>query len=149
MAIQTYIIQELGKRIKNDGLLWRTAEPDYFVELLTEKANTMDSSSVSDTTALEIVLLSLQALLNHKLGHKSFNRDYKRLNKELFSEQHMLLNEMEHILDTAIQDLAKQSPIPVDITRPGHLQQVKKTEQAPLIFKTMLYRFLPILQTSY
>ncbi len=145
MTIQTYIIQEFSERIKNEGLLWRTAEPDFFVELLIEKANTLDSSGVNRAAALEIVLLSLQALLNHKLGYKSFNKDYKRLNKELFSEQHMLVHEVKHILDDAIHDIAKQPLIPVDTTHDTQHLHIKDNEQAPPIFKNMLYRFLPTL----
>lgn len=145
------IYSTLKENIKQEGLFWRIARPDTFVDLLMLQAGKASKHGIDDKLAIEVVLIAVKAIINGKLGVKDFTTDYEQLNKELFDEQNLILNEIEGIISYGLlKSETKVNPLPVsdDLNYFKVLNNLELENYSLEVFERILETFLSYIKSK-
>lgn len=133
------------EHVEYEGLFWRIARPDTFVDLLMLQAGRARKIGIDDKLAVEVILISVKALVNETLGIKDYTTDYKQLNKELFAERDTIRTEANRILR---ENLLKLKAKPISLTLADELNYFKVLNNLEIdsyamdVFENVLITFL-------
>jgi len=98
MNTANFILEAFNKDIKLQGLFWRISSENTFVDLLMLEAHKATNKGIDIDLALNVIIISLKAIINNKYGRLDSRLDFKHLNNILVSEHEMILQDTTNIL---------------------------------------------------
>jgi len=149
-----YILQQLEDNLEQEGFFWRLARPETFIDLLKIQAGKSSTTGINDQLALEVILITLKALINNRLGIKEYTSDYKKMNKELFEQQDPIRRQAENILSDSLLKLEDIPKISAEAEAdPLHyfevLNNIEKDNYSVAIFENILTTFLRYIRIKH
>lgn len=93
-----FILEAFNKDIESQGLFWRINSQNTFVDLLMLEAHKAANKGINKDLAINVVIISLKAIINNKYGRLDSKLDFKDLNIILVSEQERMLQDITNIL---------------------------------------------------
>jgi|GEM_PF-1409489 len=144
MDVQKRILQHFENNVDQEGLFWRMARLDTFMDLLMLQAGKASTNGIDEKLALSVILIAIKALVNAKLGVKGYSFDYKRLNKELFNEKETIRAEVENLVSTGLEPEydVKKKPLYNELSYFDVLNNLNIDDYSIGVFEHVLHTFL-------
>lgn len=98
MNTEKFVLEAFKKDIKAQGLFWRISSQNTFVDLLMLEAHKAANKGINIDLAINVVIISLKAIINNKYGKLDSTLDFKHLNAILISEHERILQDITDIL---------------------------------------------------
>jgi hypothetical protein len=150
MDVQKRILQQFENDVEQEGLFWRMARLDTFIDLLMLQAGKASKNGIDEKLALSVILIALKALVNTKLGVKDYSFDYKRLNKELFNEKGAIYTEVHSLVSVGLglENEAKKPPLYDESSYLEVLNNLNIDNYSLEVFENVLLTFLSYLKSK-
>ena len=147
ITTKNYLLQQLTDNLEQEGYFWRLARAETFIDLLKFQAGKSSTAGLSDQLAVDVILITLKALINNNLGVEEFTSDYKKLNKKLFQQQDFIAKQADQILSDNLLTLEKRaSNYPLaesdNLRYFKILSKVEEAEYSTAVFEEILITFL-------
>lgn len=152
ITTKKYLLLQFEDNIQQEGLFWRIARPDTFIDLLRLQAGKSSKKGLDDKLAVAVILIAVKALVNGRLGIKKYTADYKRLNKELFEEQDTIRLQVDQILSNSLlksEDIPQSSPLSDDLDYFSVLNDLEIGHDSLEVFEHILSTFLSYIRTKH
>jgi hypothetical protein len=107
MKVEDFILDAFNKDIDKDGLFWRIVRPNTFVDLIMLEAYKASKNGIDIELALKVVITSLKAIINDKLGILDYNLDYEYILCQVSSEKDSIIADVKSILLESIEHEVK------------------------------------------
>jgi len=102
MSTIDFILESFTKDIKSQGLFWRISRQNTFVDLLMLEAHKAANKGIDMDLAVNIVIISLKAIINYKYETLDSTLEFKQLNAILVSEKERILHDITNILVSSL-----------------------------------------------
>ncbi|MEJ5144853.1 hypothetical protein [Sphingobacterium sp. MYb388] len=151
ITTKKFIFQQFEKNIEQEGLFWRLARPDTFIDLLMLQAGKSSKIGINDKLALEVIFIAVKALVNNRLGLKDYAIDYKQLEIELSNELDTIFGEIDQILSQSIMqsDSTPNSlPLSDDLSYFKVLNNLEIDKYSVTVFENVLNSFISFIKSK-
>lgn len=98
MTTKNLILEAFNNDINSQGLYWRISRPNTFVDLLMIEASKSSTNGINVDLALNVILISLKAIINNKYGIIDYRLSFNDIDDKLSLEKNIILTDINQIL---------------------------------------------------